>query len=786
MNSLGRLWRGLVGPRPLPLSKPIVLQFPVVDICNSRCQMCHIWKNKRADDIGVEALRRGLDDSLFDQVESVGINGGEPTLRPDLAQLCSVLYEKLPSLRNLSLITNGYLEKQVNQRIDEVGEVVRAVGGHLDVMVSLDGYGEIHDLVRGKPGNFERAGRVLDHVLASPLVHKVRIGCTIIRGNARHLHPLHRFCLERNVYVKYRIGIPHQRLYTADLDEPFALSPEEMYEVVEFMEGVVAHYEPDPQQRFFYRSLVDQLVTGSPRRAGCDWQHRGATITSGGDLLYCSVASRSLGSITEGGAGEMYFGNQGHLREILARDCDSCRHDYVGIPPRSVYARQIFARLVERSGMASAIDRSAILSRVRSHRSRHRWAGRRSALRDALPGGASDLGRGRRHSASRRVMLCGWYGTETVGDKAILAGVAKVVRHHIGEPNLTLASLHPYLSRITVAQMPELEGLRIVDTASALQELGECDLLVLAGGPLMAGVDELADLEALFGRASALGIPSVVAGCGVGPLGVRHHDRAVARILRAADARVYRDEISRSNASLLGVDVARDEVAEDPAHTWLSDLWPLADIERSTRRTLLLGLRDFPYREYARSVGRSAGVAMAARYEASVVECLSRLLERDPSLELRPLPMCTNHFGGDDRWFYHRLLRLGDRYRNRIDVSLLGKELAPLDYALAFREASAALTMRFHSLVFAVALGCPAVAIDYTDGRGKVAALVARHQVPAQRISNLDPDRMCADLEIALRRTPGGVSEQELGFSAAMRRALSAAGAVTRERQGVR
>jgi MoaA/NifB/PqqE/SkfB family radical SAM enzyme len=275
----------LVRRRPLPPEKPIVIQFPVIDICNSQCQMCNIWKNKQEHDLTPDELRRGLRNPLYSEVRAVGINGGEPTLRKDLAALATVLFEELPRLRTLSLITNAYRHEEVIARIQELSDVARGHGGRLDVMVSLDGVGEVHDRVRGKPGNFVRAARVTDFLLAHPELAALRFGCTIIRENVYGLADLLDYAQARGVYIKFRLGIPHRRLYTESLVAPYALDDAERYHVAAFLEGVVARYETGDAQNFFYRSLIDQIRHGAPRRAGCDWQHRGATITSRGELL---------------------------------------------------------------------------------------------------------------------------------------------------------------------------------------------------------------------------------------------------------------------------------------------------------------------------------------------------------------------------------------------------------------------------------------------------------------------------------------------------------------------
>src|SRR5471030_1202794 len=92
-------WIGKIYP-----CKPVVLQFPVNDICNSRCVMCDIWKRKRDKEITPGELRQILRDPLFKAVRYVGMSGGEPTLRKDLPEIGRVLVESLPRLQGFGII----------------------------------------------------------------------------------------------------------------------------------------------------------------------------------------------------------------------------------------------------------------------------------------------------------------------------------------------------------------------------------------------------------------------------------------------------------------------------------------------------------------------------------------------------------------------------------------------------------------------------------------------------------------------------------------------------------
>lgn len=741
----------LLGPQPYPLEKPVVLQFPVIDICNSRCQMCRIWENHQSRDITPDELRRGLRNPLYSEVRAVGINGGEPTLRKDLARLVEVLFDELPSLKTISLITNAFKYAEVITRIREVGEVARARGGRLEVMVSLDGYGDVHDRVRGKPGNFRRACKVLDYLVTSPLVANVRIGCTIIRENVYGLADLFDFCQERGLYVKYRLGIPHKRLYTENLLDPYALTPEEKYHVAEFLEGLIRHYEPGEAQKFFYRSLINQILYKAPRAAGCDWRHRGATITARGELLFCSVQSKSLGLIAEADSEALYFGNEPHLKDIIATECDTCHHDYVGLPPRAAYRRQLLRAALSRSGLRPLVESLYTRTGARYLVRRARYRRRQDLLRALSEAGSHAPAPGAGEAPG--ILICGWYGTETLGDKAILGGIVAALRAVAPQAPLTLVSMQPYVSEMTRRQMPELRGIRIVTPEQALALAPHADLVVFGGGPLMA-INELADMEALFAQAARARVPRLVAGCGVGPLGDPWQVESLRRILALASLRIYRDEGSRIAAGKLGIDTGADLVAEDPALTWLAGLPTATRPAAGGAPVLLLGLRDFPMAQYGRSLGPQEGATARERYEHAVITALEALAERHPGLVIRPLPMCTNHFGDDDRWFYRRLFRGNARLRGHLDYSLLQAELAPAAYVDAFRGATAVLTMRFHAAVFALGLGTPLVAIDYTLGQGKVRHLADRHRFPCQSLDCLDAGFLTEQLDRLLGDAP--------------------------------
>lgn len=739
------------------LVKPVVIQFPVIDICNSRCQMCRIWENKKSNDITVEQLKQGLKNELFSDVASIGFNGGEPTLREDLFDIVKTCIDSLPKLRQISLITNGYKYKQVIESIEKIGTLVKGTDIYFDVMVSLDGYKSVHDKVRGRTGNFANSQKVLAFLKTIDYVSNVRIGCTVIKENAYQLHDLLEYCIKEDLYIKYRQGVPHKRLYTENLIEPYALTFEEKYEFVEFLEGLIEHYETSLMQKYFYRSLIGQIIDGKKRTAGCDWKHRGATITAKGELAYCAVESKSLmENISVGDAQKEFFANEPHLKEIITTKCDDCHHDYVGMPGPVEYRKIFIENINVRFGIKNkikSIPGFETLNKLRNNRSYNSMLNR---YRNTTEGNQLVL------KGSKRVLICGWYGTETLGDKAIIAGVINSMRECMGDDVVFyVASLFPYVTEMTRRQMNEFRNCYILNIEQSIAAAKDMTYVVFGGGPLMA-IDAIGPMQVIFEKAKAAGVKTGITGCGVGPLGDKRYNDSIKAILDLSDFRIYRDDKSKNNAIYLGVNAQDDLVAEDPAFTWLKSYHDQKALHSAPDSTdyedeseiLLLGLRDFPWKEYAKHLSEDECVSIKNNYEKSVITALERMIKVKPGLIIKPLPMCTNHFGSDDRWFYRKLFRYAEIPAENLDYSLCGREMAPVDYSREFLKANGLLAMRFHSLVFGLSLGTPSLALDYTLGKGKVQSLAERFGANIISLSDITADNLVIGIEQILRASP--------------------------------
>jgi len=135
-------------PKLLPFS----YTFSVTFKCNSRCRTCGVWERK-AEDLTLEEFKK-LFSSLGSSPYWVTLSGGEPFLRPDIAELVKALYDTChPGVINIP--TNAILSELIPKKVAEIAGYCKQ--SDLIINVSLDDINEKHDEIRGVRDNYKKA-----------------------------------------------------------------------------------------------------------------------------------------------------------------------------------------------------------------------------------------------------------------------------------------------------------------------------------------------------------------------------------------------------------------------------------------------------------------------------------------------------------------------------------------------------------------------------------------------------------------------------------------------------
>lgn len=679
LNWLGQTW---------PV-KPITLNLLVNDICNSHCQMCLIWERKRDKEINAVELSAILRDPLFGRLKYVGVSGGEPTLRNDLPELFGVLANKRPTLSGAGIITNAIQADAVIERVTDCAKICEKAEIRFNVMVSLDGVGQVHDHVRGRTGNFDSAMRVIDHLRLHTQI-PVIFGCTITKDNVWHVDELLDFAQENQLYGRFRVAEYIQRLYNENQSQYIRnFTPEECYHLALFFTRLEREFEKSPIYQRTYRNLRAMLFEGAPRTIRCPYQTNAVVLDSRGQLLYCSPKSPVIGNTLSERPIDIYNNNIDVRRKIIEHDCSQCIHDY--------HADATIDELLQR------------LNKVRWQRSMRPQAVLRTSLQPS-PSNSS-------LNTPQHAFIVGWYGTETAGDKAILGQIIYRLKEE-GVKHITLASLTPFLTRWTIQELkyPDID---IIPTFSSnyLRTAASADIIIMGGGPLM-------DLAALgpvlhaFSTARKNKKLTWIAGCGIGPLKNPLYIASVIKLLHLSTRIELRDTDS-VNWAIQHTNRTDILNTGDPAIGYVKR-WQASRVSITTRQpTLNCYLREWSD-EYIGKLTPAEFQAQKLLFEQNLCRWISTISKR---FGLRPRLLPMHHFsiGGDDREFNRRLVH---QYLAHLDPIVEIRPLTVNQILESIIEASYCLTMRFHSTLFAYTLQAPFTAIDYTSG-GKVYRFLA-------------------------------------------------------------
>lgn len=669
-------------------TKPDVVNLNANDICNSKCTMCNIWQQKQVHEITPDELQKILMDPLFSEVKHIGITGGEPTLREDLPQLYQAVINALPDINGLSIITNAIKKDDVISRIDKVIEVVVGQGKAFAMMVSLDGYGAAHDKIRGREGNFETAISVINYFRAKKV--DVAIGSTISKGNVWDAEELLYYLKKEGIYGRFRVAEFIKRLYNDDRSDVIRnFSEDERYQLTLFFYKLIYSFEENQTFKNTYYSIIE-VLNGNKRSIGCPYQKSGVVLNSRGELAYCAPKSQIIGETLKKSALDLYRSNFSIREKILKSDCDNCIHDYhFALTKEEEEKRKI------ESGWRTKIKVSnpETLDLVDNVLNKYSYL----------------------KSKVKKAFIVGWYGTETVGDKAILAGIILDLKKKHGEGiQIIIGSLFPYITDHTLLEL----GIEARVVHSFSEEMIACakysDITIMGGGPLM-DLDELSVPLHAFRTAHKYSKSTIVYGCGIGPIYLEENEIAIKEILSKSTEIYLRDMGSMKLAEKFGF--TESKLSGDFAKHYLEIKYNLAE-QLEKENVITCYLREWTY-EYSRDLSLDAFQELKKKFEKGLANFIKSKAIQLGVNEIRLQHMHNFVVGNDDRDFSRYFIAT---YFSDFDYCPITFEqkLSNVDTIVySMRTSVHNICMRFHSVLFAHTLDTSFTAVDYTKG-GKI------------------------------------------------------------------
>lgn len=356
-----------------------------------------------------------------------------------------------------------------------------------------------------------------------------------------------------------------------------------------------------------------------------------------------------------------------------------------------------------------------------------------------------------------KITIIGWYGTETIGDRAILAGIFTFFKKAFGEFEVNLGSLYPFFTKRTLNEdnnfweesCNHTFPVKLFDSKK-VQELDKAikdsDLVVMGGGPLMH-IEPLFMVEYALKKAKKLGKTTALLGCGVGPIFPKKFKKSLINIANSSDLILLRDSFSKKYLEDIFDEYAatlqkKIYLSLDPAVQCAKDFNRLfrKDVELDT---IAVNLRDFP-QDYSKNKKNMD-------INKNLYEFVDSLASNFHQYNISLVPMHYFHIGNDDREFLNKI-----RFElDRKNISVQNKPLSMVETMKVYSQAKFNIGMRFHSVVFQTMVSGKNFVIDYTEpNKGKIAGF----------LNDIDPAGFYSDKYICLQSDEISTSK----FSATM------------------
>lgn len=678
--------------------KRITLNLSVTHRCNSNCKMCNIWKENSSEELSKEDLKRITQDPLFSNIKYVGISGGEPSLHSDLIGIVEVLVDNLKNLKSIGIITNGIDYYNCINKISLINTFCKKRGVLFNVLVSLDGTQETHEEIRGIKGCFKNAIHLIKDLKDMNI--PISVGCTIIKDNVWNVNELLYFCIRNDIYIKFRIAEYINRLNNDDLDLR-NFNRKEIYQLALFFYKLEHIYEKNRSVKNTYYNIRNMLLYDKERCVSCPYYEKTAVIMeSNGDLFYCSPKSPLIGNCLSDSASALYHDNLNLLKDIKNKYCKNCIHDYHS----NILAKEFF-HITKKNFFKKyyirkySIDATLNKAVTREKRSINQQNIQKDSVTTFL-------------SNHKTFIIIGWYGTETVGDKAILEAIIEKIYQTSRNPVIYIASLYPFITEYTLHEL-EYDNVEIVNTFSYSfkKKCSSCDVTIIGGGPLM-NMEYLGYLlsGSYFAKKNKKSI--LIYGCGIGPLNKIRYIDTVKKIVDLSDFICVRDINSKIwiENNCLRNDIL---MMGDPAKEYVNN-WLLSNNNIPEKNIVSCYLREWTT-EYLGNIPKKDYEKTKKRFEENLANLIRYVYNKSNS-KIRFLPMHTFTVGNDDRDFYYSFY---SKYLSDIPIDIGSKVYSPSDILKSMKESKFCICMRFHSVLFADTLHKDFIGIDYTQG-GKV------------------------------------------------------------------
>ena len=309
----------------------------------------------------------------------------------------------------------------------------------------------------------------------------------------------------------------------------------------------------------------------------------------------------------------------------------------------------------------------------------------------------------------KRILITGWYGTETSGDKAILGEIINRFQTYNPQVSIDISTIDLLLSWQTRIEMNlDVKFIKITEMRKVIKNIGY-DSLIFGGGPIMY-TRFIQEISESFKLCRLKKMNSIIFGCGIGPIKNKLTAKIIKKILFNTDIAIFRDEESKALAIKFGLESNKAYIGCDPALKYIKDISEnFKDFGKT--KTISFLMRE-PTKEY-----KYYDFDLFLEERELIKDIFFKYFEDYKAL---PISMHMYWRGIDDRNINNNIVC----QLNNSDIYNCYKYKDLFSLIKEINQSEVTVSMRYHAHLFSLGLGVPFLSIDYTGKSGKIKNLL--------------------------------------------------------------
>lgn len=327
------LLKALWGNRLIGL--PSKLNLNITSLCNSQCRTCNVWKayrknpEKAKDELTEDEIKRLLRRPDL-PISWLAITGGEPFLRKDFEQILLYLINDCPSIKLLTIPSNGLDKNKIVSCLEKIKKQTRLL---ICISFSLDGPPGVHDSIRGIKDGYTKTWDTYNEVrkiVAGNKNFHVGFETTLSKYNVADANDFLRTLVSGQHSVV--VNIAHNAQFYKNQEEEAALpsrNSAEVKAIVDDFNQYVRGLSPEKiLRRVYLKNCVGYIEDPAQRILTCRALQTSLTIDPYGNMFPCPMWDHKIGNVREHGYDIMALWNSAERlngrKRITKGLCPNC------------------------------------------------------------------------------------------------------------------------------------------------------------------------------------------------------------------------------------------------------------------------------------------------------------------------------------------------------------------------------------------------------------------------------------------------------------------------------